>query len=177
MKPIVVNLMGGPGCGKSTGASYIFSKLKLAGINAELVTEFAKDKTWENNKKALQNQIYVFGKQYFKMDRVRDEVDVIITDSPLLLSLHYAKDDFKQGLSILIDEIEKDFDNYCYYLLNRVKKYNPKGRNQTELEAKQIDLKLEELLKSQSVCYKKVDDDENGYLKIVDDCLAYINQR
>lgn len=42
---LVVNLLGGPGCGKSTGAAYIFSQLKMRNIDAELVTEFAKDKT------------------------------------------------------------------------------------------------------------------------------------
>ena len=45
---LVVNLFGAPGAGKSTGAAYIFSQLKMAGINAELVTEFAKDKVWES---------------------------------------------------------------------------------------------------------------------------------
>lgn len=44
MKMLVVNMFGAPGAGKSTGAAYIFSKLKMAGVNAELVTEFAKDK-------------------------------------------------------------------------------------------------------------------------------------
>ena len=34
---IVVNLFGVPGAGKSTGAAYVFSKLKMQGINAELV--------------------------------------------------------------------------------------------------------------------------------------------
>jgi len=47
---LVVNLFGAPGAGKSTGAAYIFSQLKMAGINAELVTEFAKDKVWEESK-------------------------------------------------------------------------------------------------------------------------------
>lgn len=46
---LVVNLFGVPGAGKSTGAAYIFSQLKMAGINAELITEFAKDKVWEEN--------------------------------------------------------------------------------------------------------------------------------
>lgn len=46
-KMLVVNLFGTPGAGKSTGAAYIFSELKMRGINAELVIEFAKDKVWE----------------------------------------------------------------------------------------------------------------------------------
>ena len=41
---LLISLYSGPGSGKSTGAAWIFAKLKLAGVNAELVTEFAKDK-------------------------------------------------------------------------------------------------------------------------------------
>lgn len=59
---ILVNLYGAPGSGKSTGAAYIFSKLKMAGIDAELVTEFAKDKVWEESKAPFDNQAYMFGK-------------------------------------------------------------------------------------------------------------------
>lgn len=46
---LVVNLFGVPGAWKSTGAAHVFSQLKMKGINAELITEFAKDKVWENN--------------------------------------------------------------------------------------------------------------------------------
>ena len=75
---ILVNLFGAPGAGKSTGAAYIFSRLKMAGVNAELVTEFAKDKVWEENKAVFKNQAYIFGKQYFKISRCADKVDVVI---------------------------------------------------------------------------------------------------
>ena len=103
---LVVNLFGAPGAGKSTGAAYIFSRLKLAGINAELVTEFAKDKVWEESKAVFQNQAYIFGKQYFRISRVQDKVDVVITDSPILLSPFYTDDpvlgdEFDTHLSIV----------------------------------------------------------------------------
>ena len=62
---IIVNLFGAPGAGKSTLAAYIFSKLKMRDINVELITEFAKDKTWEKNFSALKNQAYMFGKLGF----------------------------------------------------------------------------------------------------------------
>lgn len=39
-KTLVVNLFGVPGAGKSTGAAYIFSCIKMAGVNAELITEY-----------------------------------------------------------------------------------------------------------------------------------------
>ena len=56
---IIINLFAGPGAGKSTGAAFIFSKLKMLGIDAELVTEFAKDKVWEQNKEAFKCQFYI----------------------------------------------------------------------------------------------------------------------
>ena len=72
---IVINLFGVPGAGKSTGSAYIFSQLKMEGINAELITEFAKDKVWENNEEVFKNQAYLFGKQSFKLSRCRDKVE------------------------------------------------------------------------------------------------------
>lgn len=98
---LVVNLFGAPGAGKSTGAAYIFSRMKLAGINAELVTEFAKDKVWEESKAVFENQAYIFGKQYFRISRVQGKVDVVITDSPILLSPFYTND------PVLGDEFDK----------------------------------------------------------------------
>ena len=91
-KCLIINLFGGPGTGKSTTAAALFYKLKMMGINCELVTEFAKDITWEKNKKALACQPYVFGKQCYRIERCVDQVDVIITDSPLPLSILYNKD-------------------------------------------------------------------------------------
>ena len=48
-------LRGAPGAGKSTLAAYTFAKLKMMNVNCELVTEFAKDKTWEKNFTVLSN--------------------------------------------------------------------------------------------------------------------------
>lgn len=132
---LVVNLFGAPGAGKSTGAAYIFSKVKMAGINAELVTEFAKDKVWEESKAVFQNQAYIFGKQYFRISRVQGKVDVVITDSPILLSSFYNSD---KTLGAEFDALTKKIFNSYWSLnvfINRVKPYNPSGRFQTESES------------------------------------------
>ena len=76
---LIVNLYGGPGSGKSTGAAYIFSKLKMAGVDAEYVTEYAKDKVWEGNKEVFNCQFYITGKQVFRIHRCFGKVDVIVT--------------------------------------------------------------------------------------------------
>ena len=44
---LVVNLIGGPGCGKSTTTAGLFYELKKKGYNCEMSLEFAKDKVYE----------------------------------------------------------------------------------------------------------------------------------
>lgn len=129
---IVVNLFGAPGAGKSTGAAYIFSKLKMAGVNAELVTEYAKDKVWEESKKTFENQAYIFGHQYFRISRCADKVDVVITDSPILLSIIYNNDPaLGKAFDEMVKQVHNSYKSYNYYL-ERVKPYNPVGRFQDE---------------------------------------------
>ena len=88
---IVVNLIGSPGSGKSTTAAGLFYNLKKLGINCEMALEYAKDKVYEESFKTMDDQLYIFGKQYHRMWRLKNLVDVIITDSPLLLSIYYNK--------------------------------------------------------------------------------------
>lgn len=171
---IIVNLYGGPGCGKSTTAAYVFSKLKMLGVNAELVTEFAKDKTWEGNTKALRCQPYVFGKQVYRIDRCIDDVDVIVTDSPLLLSVLYNTDEaIKPHFTNMVFSKYAEYDN-LNYILHRKKAYNPKGRNQTEDEAKILDCCIFTLLDANHISYKSAPGDITGAEEIVKDVLAHL---
>lgn len=176
-KTIVVNLCGGPGAGKSTGAAYIFSKLKMAGINAELITEFAKDKTWEKNAAALSNQIYMFGKQFYRMDRCKDQVDVIITDSPLFLSILYNRqkpigERLPHSFELLVDDIYKgQFINFTY-LVKRVKKYNPAGRSQTAEQSDALYEQLKKILAEFNIDYFETQGDLDHYDTIYMDILS-----
>lgn len=173
-KPIVVNLFAGPGAGKSTAAAYIFSQLKMKGINCELITEFAKDKTWEKNYSALRCQEYVFGKQSYKMDRCRDQVDVIITDSPLPLGIFYNQNPvLGRHYESLVMDVFNTYDNLNFFI-NRKKPYNPIGRNQTEEEAKEIDERIKTFCQQHDISYLIKDGTELGYIDIVDITLKYI---
>ena len=89
--PIIVNLIGGPGAGKSTIAAGLFYFLKMSGVKVELATEYAKDKVYDKSFKTLDDQFYVFGKQFHKIWRLVEDNDVIITDSPIILSVFYNK--------------------------------------------------------------------------------------
>jgi hypothetical protein len=168
---ILVNLFGAPGAGKSTGAAYIFSQLKMRGINAELVTEFAKDKVWEGSKAVFENQAYIFGKQYFRISRCADQVDVIVTDSPLLLSILYNNDEDLGGtFDAVVRKVAKKYNSKNYYL-KRVKDYNPSGRFQTEEESDEIATELKRLLDREGVDYKVRRGDYIGYEQIVEDIM------
>lgn len=172
---LMVNLFGAPGAGKSTGAAYIFSQLKIRDVNAELVTEFAKDKTWERNKKALENQMYMFGKQLFRITRCQDDVDVIITDSPLLLNTIYNHNPILgEEFNNLVFKIFNSYNNLNYYI-KRVKKYNPSGRNQTEEESDQIADKVLKMLNDRGVKFISVEGQLNNYSQIVEDVMEVLN--
>lgn len=175
-KPIVVNLFAGPGAGKSTAAAYIFSQLKMKDVNCELITEFAKDKTWEKNYSALRCQEYVFGKQSYKMDRCRDQVDVIITDSPLPLGIFYNQNPvLGRHYESLVMDVFNTYDNLNFFI-NRKKPYNPVGRNQTEEEAKEIDERIKTFCQKHDISYLIKDGTELGYIDIVDITLRYIKE-
>ena len=174
---LVVNLFAGPGAGKSTGAAYIFSKLKMLGVDCELVTEFAKDKIWEGSSLILQNQLYIFGKQSWRMSRCKDKVKVIITDSPLVLSTLYC-DKNEPWYNDLINVIIKEFNKYSNYnyFINRVKEYNPNGRYQTEDEAVKLDSNLRNMLNNFSIKYSEMPGCVEGYDNIVEEIYSKIKK-
>lgn len=176
MSAKIINLIGIPGAGKSTGAGYIFSKLKMAGVNAELITEFAKDKVWEENKEVFKNQAYIFGKQSFRISRCADKVDVIVTDSPLPLSILYNSDPrLTENFNLAVMDVFNSYDNRNY-LITRVKAYNPAGRHQTEEESNALGEPIINLLKERNISYKTVPGCEEGYNSIIKEILEEIRE-
>lgn len=170
-KPIVINLFGPPGSGKSTGAAFIFSELKQMGINAELVTEFAKDKTWEENTMALSCQEYVFGKQSYRLARCREDVDVIVTDSPLPLSIIYNENPaLGEHFNKVVLNIFNTYENFNYYV-QRVKPYNPKGRSQTEAESDALGQPIKDLLNTSNIRHRIIEGNKEGYSKVINQIL------
>jgi hypothetical protein len=139
----IVNLYGGPGSGKSTTAAALFAEMKNQGINCELVTEYAKELVWEQSNCKLDDQLYIFAKQYRRISRLLGRVDYVVTDAPILNSLVYGvtTDTFKD----LVRETYASMDNIDVFL-RRVKVYNPAGRQQTEGQARDLDQDIELIL-------------------------------
>ena len=58
------------------------------------------------------------------------------------------------------------------YLINRVKPYNPKGRNQTEEESDELKLPIINLMVENGIPFEAVNGDTDGYSKIVNWVIA-----
>jgi len=107
----IINLYAGPSAGKSTTRAGLFHEMKLLGLNVEEVPEYAKDLTWEKRLNTLQCQPYVFGKQLYRIYRLLGQVEYIITDSPLLLSIVYSKE-WPQSFKQSVIDIYEQMDNF-----------------------------------------------------------------
>lgn len=160
---LVVNLYGGPGTGKSTNAALAFGKVKLKGVNAEYPTEFAKDLTWEGRNKALGFQPYVIGKQMYKIHRLIGQVDVIITDSPIMLTWIYGSKQLPDSFYRFVLDLHNSWNTLDIFLRRDLKlhPYNPKGRNQSIEEACAIDAQIAAVLNTCSI--------DHHYVNVCDD--------
>lgn len=174
---LVVNLFGSPCSGKSTIAAYVFSQLKLNGIECELVSEFAKDLVWEENYTGLENQLYVSGQQSYRLSRLKGKVDVVVVDSPLILAGYYNKDkEIDDELNALLLKIFNTYNNLNFFL-KRVKEYNPNGRLQNEEESNKVANDLIGILDMYDLNYQIVDGDLTGGQVILDKIICYLNSR
>ncbi len=150
----IIDLYGGPGSGKSTTAAYMFALLKQAGVNAELVREYVKEWAWEGREIGPYDQLYFLGKQIRKESMLYGRVDVIVTDSPVLLGIHYARAYSPEFIANAIEftadhficQAARDGHEHVHVMLRRSKAYSQAGRYQSEDEAHAIDREVERIL-------------------------------
>lgn len=158
----VLNFYGGPGSGKSTLAASVFAQLKFRGYNVELVREYAKEWAWRGQEIKPEHQKHIFQQQYGRMRLLQGKVQLIITDSPLLLATIYGSG---------YDTAKYCYDTFqnCDLFVERIGHYNLAGRYQTYEEACELDKK----------CMDFADHfvlgDENGAKEAADIAERFIN--
>jgi len=163
----VINLFGGPGTGKSTVGAGLFALMKWNSMNVELVTEYAKDLTWEKRHDLLMtDQLYILAKQNRRLMRLDNQVEYVVTDSPLVMGLAYSKK-YYSTFAPFVKDLWSSYDNLNIFL-NRLKPYHTVGRKETEEEAKWLDNQIKHILDSSGQEYYTVDADENAKHKILD---------
>jgi hypothetical protein len=151
-KTLVVSLIGGPGSGKSSLRAGVFYDLKFRGIDCEEAPEVAKDLTWSKSFFTLGNQVKVFGEQHDRIFRLLGQVEVVITDSPLLLTPIYDVRSSDTLRKLALEEFNSMWNHVVF--LKRCKPYNPNGRNQDEEQAKEIDKKILDYLMDNQISFE-----------------------
>lgn len=152
---LVINLFAGPGAGKSTTAAGLFYAMKKKGMSVELVTEYAKDRVWEEHQSIFQDQVYLTAKQNRRLRRLQGKVKYVVTDSPILLGQYYSA---LLPVRDLTDWLHSLYDNLNIFI-NRTKPYVQTGRNETYEEALKADEGIKKLLEGRQ--YYEMRDDED----------------
>lgn len=174
----IINLYGGPGCGKSTAAAGLFSLMKKEGHKVELVTEFARDEINSGNSHRLNNQDWIFAHQHHRIQRLQDSnIDYVITDSPLLLMLIYAEDvwiekPYLNSFKTFVYEVDQTYHSLNFFLKrNGEFVEDDPGRVHTLEESEKIDERIINMLEYKRVPYTKIQVTENT----VNDIYSKIN--
>lgn len=139
MKTLVVGLLGGPGSGKSTMMAGVFADLKNLGVNCEMAPEWIKEACWEGRDAVQDCQPFIWAQQLWRIRRLCGKVDVVLTDSPPILSTHYGTTSPEFRTAVEAEHRDCDYAINCLAYVIRSKPYNPAGRWQTQDEAEALD--------------------------------------
>jgi len=168
-----INLFGGPGTGKSTTASGLFNKMKKAGYKVELVTEYAKDLVYSKSFFRLKDQLYILAKQHHPLFKLESQVDFVIIDSPLLLSIVYSQDSDHLPKSLfdqLVMEMFNSYKNINFYLERGESEFQEFGRVHNLKESIQIDKEILKVLNLPGIPFFAVpvyENSEDAILNII----------
>ena len=164
---IVVNLFGAPGVDRDAGAAYVFSVLKMKGVNADLVNYRCP-----NGRGQIQTGL--LGRKHESLHMAEyHEYDVVITDSPLMTCAFYNESPIiEPEFSTLVRTLFDSFDNLNYF----VSKDQPaptsrmRMRDETETLSKQIKQKLSVA----RIPYASIRNNKEGYDRVISDVLNRI---
>lgn len=152
-----VNILAGPGAGKSTLCAKLYAELKSQGHSVELATEYVKG--WAYLKRDIRpfDQFYLLNKQLQKeYVPLQAGVDLVVSDSPLFLPYCYATLDFEPKVADLIAGMVDLFDEQypsLYLFLERSTVYDGEGRYQSEEDAIKIDERIKTCLQMRNKDY------------------------
>ncbi len=160
--PLVVNLFGGPGSGKSTTAAGVYYNMKMLHLDVQLVLEYAAELTFEEHFNALNDQTEILGEQHKRIRRLEGKVDCVVTDSPFLMGIVYGKENRvpqPASYDAYVADLFNKYDNVNFYLERGNGPYRQVGRYHTEEEAFRKDRQILELLDGLDIDYIKVKSD------------------
>jgi nicotinamide riboside kinase len=141
---LIINLIGGPCSGKSTVSAELFARLKKMGIHCELVSEYIKDRIYEENKTIPNNQIAIFGMEHYNISNKIGKVDVIIHDGSFINNILYKKGDNPEFDKLIISEYHK-FWNLDFFIKRGNIEFEDYGRIHNYEQSLELDNKIKDL--------------------------------
>lgn len=177
-KATIIDLISGPGAGKTTMAHAILSKLKMLNKTAEYASEYAKELVRERNYTLLDNQHYVSYQQYLRIKQY-ENLEYIVTDGSLLLGMYYNYDNKK---NICDRELTKEailkWHNEFNHIIIFIERspdhpYEQEGRYQDYERAKLTDIEMENMLNELGIDFYKVVSDEKNIGEIIKHIMTY----
>lgn len=182
MESKIINLFGGPGIGKSTQASGLFTEMKKHHMNVEYTYEFPKEVAWEGNVSQLRDQFFITANQHRNISRLYGKVEYIIVDSPIILGSIYEQRYGSgypasfyniSGLGGFIWELFKQYNNINILLTRNNDTYDTNGRLQDINEAQEIDKEIKEKLLDNNIPFVEFSVGTNTAV----DIFNYINKK
>ena len=153
---LVINLIGGPCSGKSTISAELFARLKKMGIHCELVTEYIKDRIYEENKTMPLNQIAIFGMEHYNISNKIGKVDVIIHDGSFINNIIYKNEDNLEFDSLIIGEYKK-FNNLDFFIKRGNIEFEDYGRIHNLKQSKELDRIIKENYNNYNLSFIEVE--------------------
>lgn len=173
-QPIVINGYGGPGAGKSTACMEITAALKKEGYNAEYVQEYAKELVYEKDMEMLdgspEHQYEILKEQTRRMDRLYDQVDFIVTDSPVMLNTIYNKQ-LTPEYESLVNELQGEYINYSFFMERDASNFEEEGRIHNLTESIEKDNEIKDMLQKNAIKYKTYNHENIN--EIVNDAIDF----
>lgn len=164
---LYINIFGSPGSGKSTLATELFSKMKktFPDLTIEYVPEFAKQFCYGNEKNEIfdtpENQLYIGSNQFYNLYSLDKKVDVVITDSPYLLSCIYNNTPLLgKCYDTMVKNIFSSHINLNIFLRLAPEKYQQSGRNENFEESKDLQSRLIQLFFENDIQFYEINDCE-----------------
>ena len=171
---LVINLIGGPCSGKSTIAAELFARLKKMGIHCELVSEYIKDRIYEENQTMPKNQIAIFGMEHYSISNKIGKVDCIVHDGSFINNIIYKTEENKYFDDLIISEYKR-FWNLDFFIKRGNIEFETYGRIHNLKQSKELDKTIKETYDSYELSYIEVES-RDAVDKIIPIVLKEINQ-
>jgi energy-coupling factor transporter ATP-binding protein EcfA2 len=152
---LVVNLFGAPSSGKSTLALLVAGvlKTKYPHLTTECPDEIAKMAVYDGALKGFGCQIYVAGQQQWQVARCEGHADIVVCDSPIMLSWVYGTDQ-KQIVPNSFFDVARFYHNAFPSLNFHVKRnhaFETKARMHNESDAARLDASILKMLRTAEI--------------------------